>query len=84
MQTKPTIQPARSPGAECIPEAASFAGRPDPATTALATLLLWGNAVTAAQRMPSRARPSACGGRVNRAGVRRGHTGAAGARAERR
>jgi transposase len=29
-----------------------------------ATLLLWGNAVTAAQRMRSRARPSACEGRV--------------------
>jgi hypothetical protein len=81
MQTKLTIQPAGSPGPECIPEAASVAGRPNPATTALARLLLWGDAVTAAQRMPSRARPSACEGRVNRAGLRRG---AAGARAGRR
>jgi hypothetical protein len=78
MQTKATIQPAGSPVAECITEAASVAGRPDPATTALATLLLWGNAVTAAQRMPAPARPSACEGRVNRGGLRRG------ARSERR
>jgi hypothetical protein len=72
MQTKATIQPAGSPVAECITEAASFAGRPAPATTALATLLLWGNAVTAAQRMPAPARPSACEGRASRAGLRRG------------
>ena len=83
MQTKPTIQPARSPGAECIPEAASFAGRPDPATTALATLLPWRDDVTAAQRFRSLARSATWEGCLSRAGARRG-SGAAGARADRR
>ncbi len=72
MQTKPTIWPAGSPVARCIPEAASFAGRPDRVITALAPVLLWGDGVIAARRMPAPARPSACEGRVNRVGLRLG------------
>jgi hypothetical protein len=72
MQTTSTIQSADSPVAECIPEAVSFAGRPDRATTALAALLLWGDVVTAAERLRSPARRLVGEGRVNLAGLCRG------------